>query len=358
MIVHVTDVFAPRLGGIEVQVAGLAAAQHATGERVCVLTGTPGGPGDHEYPVHRTGLGKATRLLAQLRPSVVHVHLSVVSPLCWAAIHWASRAQVAIVVTVHSLWDRPTQLGYRLLARLARQGGWPVVTAVSDSARRHVQAAIPCPHAITIPNGVALAHWRTTSPIRQHTNEVHVVAIGRLAPRRRPIELLDILRRAQHRLGPRITLRTTIAGTGPLRPAMIAYLHRHRMTGRVHLAGRLDPAHLTDLLGTADVLLNPVRREAFGIATLEARTAGVPVIALRDTGVADFVRHGVEGLLCANTDDMVDSLVTLARDPDLRHRIATHNRTTTPIQFDWPAVLAQLGECYARASALTTADHR
>ncbi|WP_433663265.1 glycosyltransferase family 4 protein [Nocardia sp. CA-128927] len=363
MIVHVTDVFAPRLGGIEIQVAGLSAAQCSADEQVCVLTTTPdGGSGRDDfssgYPAYRTTVGQAGRFLAHLQPQVVHVHLSVVSPLGWVAIQWALRSGVPTVATVHSLWDRPTRVAYR---RLARHGRWAhrlVVTAVSDCTRELVDEAIPGLDAVTVANAITLSRWRTTPRRHHNTGEVHVVAVGRLAPRRRPIALLDVLRIAERRLRPGIALRATVAGDGPLRPAMTAYLQLHGMTGRVHLAGSLEPAALAALLGSADVLLNPVRREAFGIATLEARTAGVPVIALAGTGVADFVRHDVEGLLCASTDDLVDSLVALAENADVRGRIAAHNHSTSPTLFDWPAVLDQFDDCYARASVLADSEHR
>jgi hypothetical protein len=57
VIVHVTDCFHPRLGGIEVQVEELARAQQENQETVHVITATPAGRGtdrpDHSYPVHR-----------------------------------------------------------------------------------------------------------------------------------------------------------------------------------------------------------------------------------------------------------------------------------------------------------------
>ena len=44
-IAHVTDVYLPRLGGVELQVHDLAERQRAAGHETVVLTTTPGGPG-------------------------------------------------------------------------------------------------------------------------------------------------------------------------------------------------------------------------------------------------------------------------------------------------------------------------
>ena len=61
----------------------------------------------------------------------------------------------------------------------------------------------------------------------------------------------------------------------------------------------------------------PADLESFGIAALEARCAGLPVVAKSSGGVREFVRDEVEGLLCDTDEDMVQALVRLAlrRDP-------------------------------------------
>jgi glycosyltransferase involved in cell wall biosynthesis len=93
-------------------------------------------------------------------------------------------------------------------------------------------------------------------------------------------------------------------------------------------------------------------RESFGIATLEARTAGVPVVARAGNGVADFIRHGQEGLLCDSVDDLVDALVWLARDDQTRRRIRDHNRATVPTHCTWQEVVTAFRRCYDQAAAI------
>ena len=104
---------------------------------------------------------------------------------------------------------------------------------------------------------------------------------------------------------------------------------------------------------TADLFVNPAIRESFGIATLEARTAGVPVIARAGNGVSEFIQHGKEGLLCDDRDALVDAIVLLVRDADARRRIRTHNCTTQPTNCTWPVVTAAFARCYSHAAALS-----
>jgi glycosyltransferase involved in cell wall biosynthesis len=171
----------------------------------------------------------------------------------------------------------------------------------------------------------------------------------RLVSRKRPISLLRVLRGARAMLDPAVPLRATIAGGGPQHPAMQRYLARHGMDW-VDLPGRLDREQVRRLHHDADLYLSTARLEAFGIAALEAHTAGLPVVAPRGTGVEDFVTPGVDGLLEPSDVAVASGVARLAADPEERERMRAHLRSTVPRQ-DWPAVVrATVGE-YRRAGA-------
>jgi len=78
--------------------------------------------------------------------------------------------------------------------------------------------------------------------------------------------------------------------------------------------------------------------ESFGIAALEARCVGLPVVGLASTGMSEFVRHGVEGFLCRDDVDMVMRLGEMCEDDALRLRMSEHNRTT-PSAMTWQQAL-------------------
>jgi glycosyltransferase involved in cell wall biosynthesis len=100
----------------------------------------------------------------------------------------------------------------------------------------------------------------------------------------------------------------------------------------------------------ADVYLTPARLEAFGIAALEARTAGLPVLARSGTGVEDFVVDGVNGVLGADDEALATALARLVRNTPLRRGIALENATVPPPQR-WSAVVALAEAEYRRAGA-------
>jgi glycosyltransferase involved in cell wall biosynthesis len=105
------------------------------------------------------------------------------------------------------------------------------------------------------------------------------------------------------------------------------------------------------LLADSDIFVLPTVRESFGLAALEARCAGLPVVAMRASGVAGLIEHDVEGLLAGSDEELADHTAALVHDADRRTAIANHNRHTTP-PFDWPRVIDAHLALYREAIAL------
>ncbi|TMR94841.1 glycosyltransferase family 4 protein [Nonomuraea basaltis] len=369
-----SDCYLPRLGGIEVQVADLVRMQREAGHEVSVATATRGEPlpGVHrivarmpfDLPVHPFGVGHLTRRFTSSRPDVVHVHTGAVSPFAWMGVRAAARAGVPCVVTVHSMWDPATRGIYRLL-RLAF--GWQrwglVATTVSNAAAVPIRAvAGPGVPVRVVSNGLDLSGWAPVPGAPEladrrdelHREEVHIVAVGRLAPRKQPVRLLRLLQAARARVPARIPMRATIVGDGPARGQMARFLARHGMADWVSLPGRYSREQIAKVLESADVFVAPAPRESFGIAALEARTAGVPVVARAQSGVADFVKDGTEGLLGRTLGDLARAVARLCADAGLRESIAAYNRATPPAAGSWPTVLEGFERAYERARRRTT----
>ena len=359
-IAHVTDFYLPRLGGIEMHVSDLSQRQRALGHEVAILTSSPGQCA-HETHVHRVtdayrrphalhplAVRAGIAELERLSPDVVHAHLGVGSPLAFFLARAAARRGIPTVVTVHSMWA-----GVRPIMRtMDVLGGWsdlPITwTAVSRAAAQPVANILPAGTQIHIlANGIEQDEWRRPAPA-ETPGEITLVAVMRLALRKRPIALLKMVRQAQRLLdaaGDPTRLRLVVAGDGPRRAAMEGWIRRHGMQESVSLLGRLDRDAVHDLLGRSHAFLAPADLESFGIAALEARCSGVPVIAKKQGGVGEFVRHEQEGLLVDTDADMVDAIVRLARDPHLRRSIAAHNRTQAcPVA--WAPLLAATDAAY------------
>jgi glycosyltransferase involved in cell wall biosynthesis len=76
----------------------------------------------------------------------------------------------------------------------------------------------------------------------------------------------------------------------------------------------------------------------------------LPVVAVRDSAVADFVHHEESGLLADNDDEFARSVARMVRDDGLRRRIAAFNRSTR-VSFDWEHSLARHEQVYRAAGS-------
>jgi glycosyltransferase involved in cell wall biosynthesis len=345
MILHVTDVYAPRLGGIERQVADLAARQRAQGHEVVVLTSTRGRP---EPDLHRvwSPVWPPSRTLADLRPDVVHCHSSVVSPLAWSLARASVAQGTPAVLTVHSMVARtgPSSLGLRAVARAL--AGAVVWSAVSEVAARPLRQVIAAPVHV-LHNGIDPAAWHI-SDVGGRARPT-VVSVMRLAARKRPMALLDTLAAVARRLDGDVPWEVVIAGSGPQQRAVTRAVGRLGLDGVVTLAGRLDRDGVVDLLARADLYVAPARLESFGIAALEARCAGVPVVAVRGTGVGEFVHDGVDGVLVGDDRQMVDAVADLLTDRG-RLRGMANASTRMPVAQSWERAVERCTELYELAA--------
>lgn len=368
-VAHISDCFVPRLGGIEMQVNDLTRRQREAGLSPEVLTATPlpRRMRGHSFPVpiHRSGIPIPAEIANNPVPSrpirrslraggydLVHVHAGVGSPFAAAGVRVALELGLPVAVTVHCLpaaFRLPDVLTPWATPEIARR---IALSAVSEAAARPLRARTGVDVAV-VPNGLDPQDW-AMEPVAHEPGVVEVVSTMRLSVRKRPLPMLAMVLGAQRRLtatGSPVTLRLTVFGDGKLMPRMRRYVRRHGMADTVRLAGRVNRAELTEIYRRADVFLAPAHLESFGIAALEARCAGLPVVAMRATGITEFVADRREGLLADGDPEMTAALVELATDEPLRHAIAAHNRTTAP-PTAWTTVLDTVDREYRRAMTI------
>lgn len=355
-VLHVSDVYLPRLGGIELHVHDLAARQRAAAVEAVVVTTSrgPGAPGGSVVRLPaRAGVptpaahAALSRLVTAGGFDVLHAHSSLVSPLAWTAARTAARAGVPALVTMHSMWP-PGPAGQALGAALRRLPPAVTWTAVSTAAAAALAPVLPVPVGV-LPNGVDPAAWapRDRGPAG---GPPVLVSVMRTARRKRPLPLLRVLEAIRRQVPADQPLRAVLVGAGPLDTAIARRLARSDLGGWVTQTGRLSRPGIRAVLERADLYLAPATAESFGIAALEARCAGVPVLGRTGGGLADFLTPGVDGHLLDSDAELAATAARLLRDPAALGRLQTRARDEPP-PLAWPAVLERHREAYAAAAA-------
>lgn len=356
-IALVSDWFAPRRGGIESHLLGLGRALVAAGQRVTVLTAQPGARDDHAplrlHPLplrHLPGVDLAWPVglvdcfaggLAAVRPDLVHVHASIVAPACWAAIRAARRLDLPVVVTFHS----DLRAFGPSLPLLAQAAGPAALTAVSTRIAAQLGArAWGGAAGAVLPNGFDHGFWSAPSRMDRSTGPFTIASALRLHRKKRPLLLARIARAVA--TATNRPVRLVIAGQGAAR-------YHRALQGVADLPGWLPREGLRDLYHTADLFIQPARHESFGLSALEARAAGLPVIGRDDTGLAEFISTGRDGLLCPSDDAMMQAAIRLAQDAPLRAALSGPRPDLA--RLDWPQVAARHLALYDAVAAARSA---
>jgi glycosyltransferase involved in cell wall biosynthesis len=359
-----SDWFAPRRGGIETQLTELAARLGARGHDVHVLTTTRGARSAARggYQVREIAtpivpgfdLAMAPSLVQTMRTElargfdVVHAHASVVSPLAYASAVAARSLDLPVIVSCHSVLHLKRWLLTFVDALTGFSTGATIWSGVSELVSSQLRAALPRAHVVTLPNATDVCFWR--EPADRRAGGVTLVSTSRLHRKKRPIALLRAFAAARRRFDS--PARLILLGEGPDGSRVARAMRDLELTSgtsAVELRGWVSRQELRSLYHGADAFVLASIRESFGIASLEARAAGLPVIAMRAAGSTEFLRDEVDALLCDNDMAMTNAMVRVVNDAALRSRL----RVESPVvaRYDWSAALERHEAAYREAIA-------
>lgn len=362
----VSDWFAPRQGGIESQLLQLCDQLAARGHVVNVFTTTPGARDGRAFGVTRLDLLRlpvqdvavSPRMLSRLREAVrghdvVHAHVSVVSPLGYAAAYAARSLGLPAVVTFHSV--------LRAKALLLRAANWAgalsrsgvLWTAVSRHVATQAMSALTTPVSV-LSNGIDLRYWRATRRSAMAMEPVTLVSTMRLQRKKRPRQLVRAFANAVARSG--VPARLVIIGDGPARRAVERDVDLYRLRAgpsSIVVRGWQERDACRDAYQTAHGFTLASSAESFGIAALEARSAGLPVVTMQG-GSSEFLTHGEDALLCEDDAEFEVALARFIGDAALRQRLASH--VTDLSRYDWAQVALTHERAYDEAIRIARAD--
>ncbi|HEY8653650.1 MAG TPA: glycosyltransferase, partial [Dermatophilaceae bacterium] len=246
----------------------------------------------------------------------------------------------------------------RYVRRWASRG--VAMSAVSAVAAEPLQRIVGSEGVVNVLcNGIDVDRWASPAegvPTREadNGNGVRVVAAMRLAARKRPMPLLRIMVRVRTLVPTETAISLEILGDGPDRGRLERFIETHDMRGWVRLSGRVSRDEVRATYAAADIYVAPAPLESFGIAALEARTVGLPVVGRLGSGLEEFVKDGLNGYLAADDDAMAGSIARLIIDDELRGSMAAYSRSTPPEQ-SWARILDRAEAEYRRAIALAGA---
>ena len=140
-------------------------------------------------------------------------------------------------------------------------------------------------------------------------------------------------------------LRMVIAGDGPLRSSLEDLTRDLGIADRVRFLGNWND--VPALLRSVDFFALASKFEPFGVALLEAKAAGLPIVATAVNEIPEIVQDGESGLLAVpeNASSMAGLFVRLAEDRALRSRFGARSRAEAQ-QYSLQAAVAAYESLY------------
>ncbi|WP_158850663.1 glycosyltransferase family 4 protein [Saccharothrix deserti] len=223
-------------------------------------------------------------------------------------------SKVAVGVDWLEVWrpDQWRQYSGPVIGRVAGLLQWvaaklsPIASCHSHLHARRLQAGglrgeVVVGLGLIDPRGDVEANPDVTSPPR-------VIYVGRHIQDKRVEVLPAAIAEAREQIP---DLTATIFGDGPSRATVIAEIERLGLRDVISTPGFVSQEELDEGIRTASVLVNPSRREGYGLVVVEACAAGTPVVLVEgdDNASVELVEPGVNGQVARSTADLGAAIV-------------------------------------------------
>lgn len=142
-----------------------------------------------------------------------------------------------------------------------------------------------------------------------------------------------------------------ICGTGPDEELLREKVTEYKLHNKVHFAGQISHEEMPKYLKAADIFIRPSRSEGMGNSFIEAMAAGLPVIATREGGIADFLfdakrnpNHKSTGwAVSPNTPlDIVEAVKSIQLDTEQTKETVKTAKEMVLTSYDWNLIAKRM----------------
>ncbi len=293
------------------------------------------------------------RELKRISPAIVHTHSSKAGILGRAAARAAGIRHI-----IHSIHGFPFH----------DEQAWPVrdayLTAEKTAARwteafvavsrRNIEKGIELglfgsEKVRLIRSGIDIEYFASASAPPDLRRKVGVPegvpligSISCLKPQKAPLDFVDVCRQVTNTAPDAHFL---LIGDGEMRPQVEHRVREAGLSDRLHMLGwREDVAELLHLL---DVFVLTSHWEGLPRAVIQARAAGIAVVATAVDGTVEAVTDGESGYLCRPGDcaTMASRIISLLMNPDRCRQMGESGRNGL-VEFDQRTMVRQQEELY------------
>jgi len=353
-IAFFTNCYKPLINGVVSSIVSLKDAYEKKGHQTYIFAPKMEGYQDREknvfryhsvnltkkvkYPIAIPLSLKATRVINDFRPDVIHLHHPFV--LSMPAIMYAAKLKIPKILTIHTQYERyayyvspipriiTNEAIRRIIFHLANKVD--VITTPSQSMKDFISRYGVKKKIVVIPNAIDLSLFqekkddyaeKLKSQIGLQENDVVLLYVGRISFEKnidKIIKAMEILRQKNI-----VNVKLLLVGDGNATKKTHEMVHSLKLKEMVKFIGMVDNEIVKYYYSLSDVFVFASTSETFGMVIIEAFASGVPVLAVKAPGVVDIVSDGLDGILVE--EDVVqfaEHLEMLVKDKDLRFKLS------------------------------------
>ncbi|AFL88028.1 glycosyltransferase [Terriglobus roseus DSM 18391] len=261
----------------------------------------------HSSRVLPKALFRLWRILREFKPDIIHAHMRKSLFMVWPM---ARLLRIPIVLHLHNIHNEhmgTTGLADRVIA---------VSNAVAEDLKSHGTKA---DRIRIVMNGTLGTQRLSQEPVPLPLGKPAIVSVAGITVRKGMYELIEAFSKVAERYP---TAHLYLVGGGSAEEVGIwEAAAATACADRIHFEKfQADPR---SYLVSAEVFVLASRREAFGLALIEARAAGCAIVATDVDGIPEIIQHNATGLLVPPEDAgaLAASITSLLDDAELRTRL-------------------------------------
>ncbi|MFA7169500.1 MAG: glycosyltransferase family 4 protein [Candidatus Paceibacterota bacterium] len=179
-----------------------------------------------------------------------------------------------------------------------------------------------------IPSGINIDHFAKDSGKRDEIrnkygvkqDEILLITASRVVPEKNIdfiIRSFAIIRKT------RKDAKLMIVGEGSFRDELDALVKELSLEESVIFTGLLDKTGMIAHYQASDIFVFASLTETQGLVAVEAMAAGLPVVAVKASGIEDMIKSGQDGILTDNKEDnFAENAIRIIEDTELRKKMS------------------------------------
>ncbi len=288
----------------------------------------------------------------EFKPDIIHTHLleaDLIARSCYYPnAKWFFHCHSNLKLFSKNHKDLKQNIVFKfersyLFNRIKENGGNNFI-AISKNTYNYFKDKVKNYPLTLLPNAIDFKRFYNDS-VKQVNTKLNLINIGSLTKLKNQIFLIEV---ANYLNEIHIDFELFILGEGVLRKSLEEKINEYKLGDKVRLVGNVDDVNI--YLQKSSIYLHTSTSESFGLTTLEAMAAGLPVVTLDAGGNKDLIVEGKNGFLLKKEDvkTFTDKILDIHQNPEKHQQMSSFAKDFAK-QYDIVEYVDKLTQLYINA---------